>query len=88
MTNVNQETEPTKYKIQVKNHLDSNWEHWFEGMTITHIDNGITILDGEVVDQSALYGLLEKLHNLNLTLVSVQKVEFERVNEQESEGAQ
>lgn len=77
MSNANQETKPTKYIIQVKNHLDSNWEQRFEGMTITHIDGGITILSGDVLDQSALYGLLEKLHNLNLSLILVQKVSLE-----------
>jgi len=77
MSNANQETKPTKYIIQVKNHLDSNWEQWFEGMTITHIDGGITILSGDVRDQSALFGLLETLHNLNLSLILVQKVNLE-----------
>ena len=77
MSGANQETEPTRYIIQVKNHLDSNWEQWFEGMTITHIDDGVTMLAGDVVDQSALYGLLEKLHNLNLNLILVQKVNLE-----------
>jgi hypothetical protein len=71
------ENQTTKYIIRIKNHLDSNWEHWFEGMTITHNDEGETILTGEVVDQSALYGLLEKIHNLNLYLLSFQKVDPE-----------
>lgn len=77
MSNANQEIEPTTYIIKVKNHLDSNWERWFEGMTITHIDDGVTMLSGDVVDQSALYGLLEKLHNLNLSLILVQKSNLE-----------
>ena len=46
-------------------------------MTITHTDEGLTILTGEVVDQSALYGLLEKIHSLNLSLISFQKVDSE-----------
>ena len=77
MSGANQETKPTRYIIKVKNHLDSSWERWFEGMTITHIDDGVTMLSGDVVDQSALYGLLEKLHNLNLSLILVQKVNLE-----------
>ena len=77
MSGANQETKPIRYIIQVKNHLDSNWEQWFEGLTITHIDDGVTMLSGDVVDQSALYGLLEKLHNLNLSLILVQKVNLE-----------
>ncbi len=71
------EYQPTKYIIRIKNHLDSHWEHWFEGMTITHNDKGVTILTGDVVDQSALYGLLEKIHNLNLSLISFQNVDSE-----------
>ena len=63
------------YEIKIKDHLDSHWEHWFEGMTIKHTAGGQTILSGEVVDQSALHGLLEKIRNLNLTLISVQKVD-------------
>jgi hypothetical protein len=71
------EDQPTKYIIHIRNHLDSHWEHWFEGMTITHNDEGVTILSGDVVDQSALFGLLEKIHNLNLSLISFQKVDSE-----------
>jgi hypothetical protein len=71
------EDEPTKYIIFIKNHLDSRWEHWFDGMTITHTDDGLTVLTGEIVDQSALYGLLEKIHSLNLTLISFQKADSE-----------
>jgi hypothetical protein len=66
---------PTKYILRIKNHLDSHWEEWFDGMTITQMANGETLLYGEVVDQSALHGLLEKIRNLNLTLISVQKVD-------------
>jgi hypothetical protein len=75
MRNAKKENQPTIYILQVKNHLDTHREYWFEGMTITHTDNGVTILTGEVIDQSALLGLLEKIHNLNLTLVSLQKVD-------------
>ncbi len=62
----------TRYKICIKNHLDFQWESWFDGMTITHTNDGVTILSGDVVDQSALFGLLEKIRNLNLKLISVQ----------------
>ena len=75
MGNLNQEKEPSIYRIRVKNHLGSDWEHWFDGFTITHHGDGVTVLTGEVVDQSALYGLLQKLQNLNLALLSVQKNE-------------
>jgi hypothetical protein len=80
MGSADKEIKPIKYIIRVKNHLDSHWEHWFEGMTITHSDDGVTILSGDVVDQSALHGLLQKIRNLNLTLISVQKVDTDEEN--------
>ena len=72
----------TKYIIRIKNHLDSHWENWFEGMTITHTGDGETILSGDVVDQCALHGLLVKIRNLNLALISVQKVDTDEENDQ------
>ncbi len=69
------ELKPIKYIICFKNHLDTHWEHWFEGMSISHADNGVTVLSGEVADQSALHSLLEKIHNLNLTLISFQRID-------------
>ncbi len=86
MESKDQKTEPNNYIIRVKNHLDSNWEQWFEGMKITHTDDGVMILSGDVSDQSALYGLLDKLHNLNLTLLSVQKVDRDEGGEGNCEG--
>jgi hypothetical protein len=73
---------PTRYVICIQNHLDSHWEQWFEGMALNHTDDGQTILSGEVVDQSALLGMLEKIHNLNLTLISVRKVDPDEENDQ------
>ncbi len=78
MDSVNKEIQPIKYIIRIKNHIDSNWENWLEGMRITHKDDGVTVLSGYVVDQSALYGILEKIHSLNLSLISVQKVDSEK----------
>ncbi len=74
MVNSSKENQASKYIIRVKNHLDTNWERWFEGMTITHSGDGVTVLTGEVVDQAALHGLLEKIYNLNLSLISFQLV--------------
>jgi hypothetical protein len=71
----NQGQEASIYRIRVKNHLGADWEHWFDGFTITHHKDGVTVLTGEVVDQSALYGLLQKLQNLNMALLSVQQIE-------------
>ena len=63
--------QPTIYQIRIKGHLDSQWTDWFEGLTITLEDNGYTLLTGPVVDQAALHGLLKKVRDLGLTLVSV-----------------
>lgn len=75
MVIANRKFKPTRYIIKVKGHLDSHWERWFEGMKISLTDHGETILSGEVMDQSALHGLLEAIHSLNLPLLSVQKID-------------
>ena len=63
------------YEIRLKGHLDDRWAEWFEGLTITLEEDGNTLLSGPVVDQSALYGLLKKVRDLGLPLVSVSLVE-------------
>jgi hypothetical protein len=62
---------PTIYKIRVKGHLDSQWTDWFEGLTITLEEGGTTLLTGMVIDQAALHGLLKKVRDLGMPLVSV-----------------
>jgi hypothetical protein len=57
--------------IQVKGYLEEEWGDWFDGMSISHEENGETNLTGPVADQSALFGLLFKVSSLNLTLLSV-----------------
>ncbi len=61
------------YEIRVEGHLTDRWADWFEGLTICNEANGDTILIGRLADQAALYGVLTKIHNLNLILVSLQK---------------
>ena len=61
----------TVYQIRIKGHLDGRWRDWFEGLTITLEDNGDTLLTGPVVDQAALYGLLRKVRDLGIPLLSV-----------------
>ncbi len=62
------------YRIRVKGQLDPSWSAWFDGLTITHEASDETVLAGLLPDQAALYGVLEKARNLNLTLVSVSQV--------------
>lgn len=65
----------TVYQIRLKGHLGSQWTEWFEGLTIILEGNGETLLTGPVLDQAALYGLLKKVRDLGMPLVSVQQVE-------------
>jgi hypothetical protein len=60
-----------RYEIRVKGHLAARWATWFDGMTLTRHDDGTTVLHGTVADQSALHGLLRKLNDLGVPLVSV-----------------
>ena len=63
------------FEIHVKGHLDSSWVDWLEGLEIKLLDNGEMVLSGHIVDQAALMGILNRLYNLNLTLLSVNKVD-------------
>jgi hypothetical protein len=62
------------WEIVVQGHLDQSWSDWFEGLAITLLANGETLLAGEVVDQAALLGALNRLHGLGLGLISVRHV--------------
>ncbi len=66
------------YEIRVEGHLDGRWTSWFEGMALTYAEkgNGETVLTGEMKDQAALHGVLIKVRDLGLTLVSVRRIEF------------
>jgi len=66
--------EPGLYEIRIKGHLDDRWADWFGGLTITLEENGDTPLTGPVVDQAALYGLLRKVRDLGMPLLSVIRV--------------
>src|SRR5579859_2843381 len=66
------------YQIIVKGHLDSEWSDWFDGLTITQVDSGETVLTGLVVDQAALHGVLIKIRDLGLTLMSLTRIETGR----------
>jgi hypothetical protein len=66
--------EPGQYEIRVNGHLAPRWAAWFDGMTLTPHDDGTTVIHGPVSDQSALHGLLRKVSDVGLTLVSVAAV--------------
>jgi hypothetical protein len=63
------------YEIRLKGHLDSYWQQWFEGMSISNQENGETLLSGPVADQAKLHGLLNRVRNTGLPLLALQLVE-------------
>jgi hypothetical protein len=68
-------TEAGAYEIRVQGHLDSRWSAWFDGLVLTTDDDGTTLLRGQVADQAALHGLLDRMRDLGLPLVSVLQVD-------------
>ncbi len=60
------------YDIRLKGHLDARWASWFDRFTLTHESDGTTVIHTSMVDQAALHGLLQKVRDLGLPLVSVQ----------------
>lgn len=68
-------SQPMIYQIRIKGHLDSQWTEWFEGLTLTLEADGETLLVGPVVDQAALHGLLKKVRDLGMPLVSVVQIQ-------------
>jgi hypothetical protein len=71
----NDTDQPVNYEIRIKGHLGHQWEDWFGSLTITLEDNGDTLITGPVVDQAALHGLLKKVRDLGMPLISVREVE-------------
>lgn len=62
---------PEYYEIKIKGHLDQHWSDWFAGMKLTYLEGDETLLSGPLPDQAALHGLLERIRDLNMTLISV-----------------
>jgi hypothetical protein len=62
---------PEYYEIKIKGHLDPCWSDWFADLKLTHLEGNETLLSGPLPDQPALFGLLERIRDLNLTLISV-----------------
>lgn len=66
--------QPSSYEIRVQGQLDSNWSDWFNGLDVTPQENGETVISGNLPDQAALQGILSKVFNLRLVLISVKRV--------------
>ena len=66
--------QPLVYEIKIEGHLGTQWKDWFDGMTMKLNENGETVLTGPVVDQSALHGLLKKVRDLGMPLISVNRI--------------
>jgi hypothetical protein len=63
------------YEIRLKGHLDSRWAAWFDGLSLSHDSGGTTVISGPVLDQAALHGLLQKVRDIGIPLVSVAQVD-------------
>lgn len=76
------------YQIKIKNHLDEEWTDWFENMNVIQESDGCTCLSGPLVDQSALYGLLKRIHQLGLQLISIEIINIDDESATEDGGGQ
>jgi hypothetical protein len=68
--------QPAIYRIRIKGHLNMSWLDWFDGLTITRLDNGETVREGPAIDQAALHGMLNHIRDLGLLLLTVDRVEL------------
>jgi hypothetical protein len=62
---------PTTYQVRIAGHLDQHWSHWFGDLTLAHEDDGTTSLTGVIADQAELHGVLTKIRDLGVTLISL-----------------
>ena len=77
---INDPGQPMIYQIRINGHLSQQWTEWFEGLTITLEENGDTLLTGPVIDQAALHGLLKKVRDLGMPLLSVDPVKLDQAD--------
>jgi hypothetical protein len=69
--------EARRYEIRLAGHLDAHWATWFDGLAVSHQGDGTTVISGPVADQAALHGLLQRVRDLGLPLVSVTQVDID-----------
>ena len=67
--------EAGRYEIRLMGHLDAHWAAWFDGLTVTHGGDGTTVISGQIADQAALHGVLQRVRDLGVPLVSVMRTE-------------
>ena len=67
--------DPSRYEIRIGGRLDPRWAAWFDGMTLARADDGTTVLTGSALDQAALHGVLRKVRNLGLPLLTVARLD-------------
>jgi hypothetical protein len=79
-------SQPVVYQIRVKGHIGHEWTDWFEGLTIMLEEDGDTLLTGPVIDQAALHGLLKKVRDLGMPLVSVRPLEHGQADHSDAES--
>lgn len=82
-----EEHQRTVYQFRIKGHLGPQWADWFEGLTISLEEDGNTILSGTVVDQSALHGILKKIRDLGMPLLSVNPAISDRATNDDTDQA-
>ena len=70
--------EGDRYEIRLKGHLDSRWAAWFDGLSLSYESEGVTVIRGRVPDQAALHGLLQKVRDTGLPLVSVTHIDSDK----------
>ena len=75
MSQLTQPQEPGGYRLRVKGHLDQRWSAWFHDLTLTRESDGTTILSGAITDQAELHGLLTKIRDLGISLISVHVID-------------
>ena len=78
--------QPMIYQIRIRGHLDRRWTEWFGEVSINLEDNGETLLTGQVADQAALHGLLRKVRDLGLPLISVTRAQTDQIDGPDSES--